>query len=137
MTGLDDSKNFYLTTGKNIKKYRDLRNYSLQVLAEKVGVTKKTIQRYENGDIRIDMERLKEVANALDVPVKKLTEGTGVFTVNEESSAYSTNAELSEKMELLGQVERLAEKYQLDLSDPASMQLLEEAFNFVKRIQKK
>ncbi|MEK3658206.1 XRE family transcriptional regulator [Paenibacillus sp. FSL F4-0236] len=79
MTGLNDSKNFYVATGKNIKKYRDMRNYSLQVLAEKVGLTKKTIQRYENGEIKIDMNRLKDLSVALDVTVNQLTEGAYTY----------------------------------------------------------
>lgn len=41
---------FYRQVGQNIKKYRLIKNYSLQVLAEKVGVTKKTMQRYETLD---------------------------------------------------------------------------------------
>ncbi|MGM0882566.1 MAG: LexA family protein [Bacillota bacterium] len=69
------TKKFYAATGANIKKYRDLRNYSLQVLAEKVGLTKKTIQRYENGEHKIDRDRLKALAEALDVSVLQLTEG--------------------------------------------------------------
>lgn len=79
MAGLNDTKNFYEATGKNIKKYRDLRNYSLQVLAEKVGLTKKTIQRYENGEIKIDMNRLKDLSVALDVTVNQLTEGAYTY----------------------------------------------------------
>jgi repressor LexA len=74
-----DSKLFYLAVGKNIKKYRDLRNYSLQVLGEKVGLTKKTIQRYENGEIKIDMDRLSDIAYALDVDMSQLLEGTESF----------------------------------------------------------
>lgn len=79
MTGSNDSKNFYIATGKNIKKYRELRNYSLQVLAEKVGLTKKTIQRYENGEHKIDMDRLNALASALEVDVQQLTEGAFEF----------------------------------------------------------
>ncbi|MED1850313.1 XRE family transcriptional regulator [Brevibacillus borstelensis] len=74
-----DSKLFYFAVGKNIKKYRDLRNYSLQVLGEKVGLTKKTIQRYENGEIKIDMDRLADIAEALGVEVPKLMEGAESF----------------------------------------------------------
>ncbi|TCN00883.1 repressor LexA [Paenibacillus sp. BK033] len=79
MNQLNDSKNFYFQVGKNIKKFRDLRNYSLQVLGEKVGLTKKTIQRYELGEIRITMDRLKDIAAALDVTVTQLTEGAYQF----------------------------------------------------------
>ncbi|OBA08297.1 repressor [Paenibacillus polymyxa] len=65
--------------GDNIKKYRDIRKYSLQTLGEKVGVTKKTIQRYENGEIKIDIDRLSDIAEALNVEVSQLIEGAEAF----------------------------------------------------------
>lgn len=71
----NESKLFYLTVGNNIKKYRTIRNYSLQDLAERVGLTKKTIQRYENGEIKINMERLPEIATALEVGMDTLLDG--------------------------------------------------------------
>lgn len=92
MTGLDDQKNFYKAVGQNIKKYRDLRNYSLQVLAEKIGITKKTVQRYEHGEHKIDMDRLKEIADALEVSVNQLTEGA--YTYLGEEPAESDNINL-------------------------------------------
>lgn len=92
MTGLDDQKNFYKAVGQNIKKYRDLRNYSLQVLAEKIGITKKTVQRYEHGEHKIDMDRLKEIADALEVSVNQLTEGA--YTYLGEAPAESENISL-------------------------------------------
>ena len=79
MTGSHESKLFYLAVGKNIKKYREIRNYSLQVLGEKVGLTKKTIQRYENGEIKTDMDRLADISEALGVEMSKLLEGTESF----------------------------------------------------------
>jgi len=89
MNDLIGTKKFYATTGANIKKYRQLRNYSLQILAEKIGVTKKTVQRYENGEHKIDVERLKELADALNVTVTQLTEGAyeqiGVDSVESEN----------------------------------------------------
>lgn len=89
MTGSEDRKIFYSVVGKNIKKYRDIRNYSLQVLAEKVGITKKTVQRYENGEHKFDMDRLKDLATALDVTVNQLTEGAYTYTGTEvEESEY-------------------------------------------------
>lgn len=70
---------FYKTVGQNIKKFRTTRNYSLQTLAEKIGVTKKTVQRYETGGIKIDMERLGDIASALDVKVSELMRDTEQF----------------------------------------------------------
>lgn len=75
--------NFYTTVGKNIKKYRMMRDYSLQELADKIGVTKKTIQRYETGEIKIDMERLGEIARALGIRVSQLVYGTEPYKVSE------------------------------------------------------
>lgn len=74
-----ESKSFYIAVGNNIKKYRSIRNFSLQVLAEKVGLTKKTIQRYENGEIKIDMSRLADIASAFDVNLSQLLNGTEKF----------------------------------------------------------
>lgn len=79
MSNKPDSRLFYLAVGNNIKKYRTVRNYSLQDLAERVGLTKKTIQRYENGEIKIDMDRLTDVAEALDVELLQLIEGAESF----------------------------------------------------------
>lgn len=79
MTGNADSKLFYIAVGDNIKKYRTIRNYSLQALGDKVGLAKKTIQRYENGEIKIDMNRLADIATALDVDVPQLLDGAQSF----------------------------------------------------------
>lgn len=89
MTVSEDKKIFYSVVGKNIKKYRDIRNYSLQILAEKVGITKKTVQRYENGEHKFDMDRLRDLAAALNVTVNQLTEGAYTYTGTEiEDSEY-------------------------------------------------
>ena len=85
MAGSKASEKFYLVVGENIKKYRDLRNYSLEVLGDMVGVTKKTIQRYERGEIKIDMNRLADIAAALQVDNAKLLEGTQAFLGVESS----------------------------------------------------
>lgn len=79
MSNKPDSRLFYFAVGNNIKKYRTIRNFSLQDLAERVGLTKKTIQRYENGEIKIDMDRLTDVAEALGVDVFQLIEGAESF----------------------------------------------------------
>lgn len=79
MSNKPDSRLFYLAVGNNIRKYRSIRNYSLQDLGERVGLTKKTIQRYENGDIKIDMDRITDIADALEVEVLQLIEGAESF----------------------------------------------------------
>ncbi|WP_138751776.1 LexA family protein [Paenibacillus sinopodophylli] len=75
MSEIFDTQKFYEIVGKNIHKYRTIRNFSLQVLGEKVDLSKKTIQRYEQGQHKIDTARLKRLAEALGVTVLQLTEG--------------------------------------------------------------
>ena len=79
---------FYKEVGNNIRKYRKMRNYSLQELADKVGLTKKTIQRYEKGEIRFDVNRLGDIAEALDVEVPKLLEGARKYLGLEKEEYY-------------------------------------------------
>ena len=54
--------------GNRIKYARDLRNATLDDVAKKVGVTKSTIQRYENGKINtIKIPVVESIAVALNV----------------------------------------------------------------------
>lgn len=51
MKAQGDSKLFYLAVGNNIKKYRTIKNFSLQDLAERIGLTKKnysTLRKWRN-----------------------------------------------------------------------------------------
>lgn len=54
--------------GNRIKYARDLRNATLDDIARKVGVTKSTVQRYENGKINtIKIPVVESIAVALNV----------------------------------------------------------------------
>ncbi|AJE50312.1 helix-turn-helix domain-containing protein [Paenibacillus polymyxa] len=68
-----NAQGFYVVVGGNIEKYRKLQNDSLQSLAEKIGVTKKTVHRYEGAEIRISIEKLIQVASILNTTVEELT----------------------------------------------------------------
>ncbi|WP_052410313.1 LexA family protein [Paenibacillus durus] len=67
---------FYEIVGGNIRKHRNIGQLSLQALGDALGLTKKTIQRYETGEIKVDMDRLSEIALALNVELAALLEGT-------------------------------------------------------------
>ena len=60
---------------RNIKKYRKEKGITLKELAELVGLTEATIQKYEAGNIKsIDIDMLHKLAKALDVSPENLTE---------------------------------------------------------------
>lgn len=54
--------------GNRIKYARDLRGATLDDIAQKVGIAKSTVQRYENGKIeKIKIPVVESIANALRV----------------------------------------------------------------------
>lgn len=54
--------------GNRIKYVRNLRNVTLDTIAQKVGVAKSTVQRYESGKIEsIKLPVIESIANALNV----------------------------------------------------------------------
>ena len=70
-----DSERFYILVGRNIEKARKNKNHTLQSLAEELGVTKKTVHRYENAEIKVNIDRLIQIAGVLSTTVEQLTEG--------------------------------------------------------------
>ena len=51
----------------NIVQLRKLRNFTQETLAEKVGVTRQALAKWEAGDTLPDLEKSKLLAEALDV----------------------------------------------------------------------
>ncbi|MFX3643415.1 MAG: helix-turn-helix domain-containing protein [Candidatus Pristimantibacillus sp.] len=79
MTHDFDSERFYILVGRNIEKARKSKNHTLQSLAEELGVTKKTVHRYENAEIKVNIDRLIQIAFVLCITVEQLTEGILVY----------------------------------------------------------
>lgn len=69
------SSQFCTRVGNNIKKYRKEKDMTLKELADRVGLTEATVQKYEAGNIKkIDVEMLKKLSDALSVLPENLTE---------------------------------------------------------------
>lgn len=59
--------------GKNIAKYRKLKNMSQEKLAELVDLSREYITRVERGQKNISLKKLFAIADALDVDFCLLT----------------------------------------------------------------
>ena len=58
---------------KNLKKFRKMKKMTLEELAQRLGTSKQTIHRYENGIIsNIPHEKVRELARALDIAPSQL-----------------------------------------------------------------
>ena len=56
--------------GRRIKSRRNALGLNQQHLAERIGVSYQQVQKYENGTDRVGAARLKQIADALDVPIE-------------------------------------------------------------------
>ncbi len=62
-------KKEYRNTGQLIKEFRKAKGLTQIRLSELVGVSYQQIQKYESGIDNISVERLKQIAKALNVPI--------------------------------------------------------------------
>lgn len=63
---------FYKGVGERIKRYRLLKGLTLEQLGDRIGVGKSTVRKYENGIIKIDHNRLSDIAGAFGIDVSLL-----------------------------------------------------------------
>jgi transcriptional regulator with XRE-family HTH domain len=61
-----------MSLGDNIKKYRELQNLSIPALAEKMGIGKAGVYKWEAGENKPGQESLTALAQALNVSVSDL-----------------------------------------------------------------
>lgn len=74
-------------TGQLVKAYRKAKGLSQMELADMIGVSYQQVQKYEKGDNRISVDRLKEIAKALDIPINEFFSSDSRW-VSETTSIY-------------------------------------------------
>lgn len=91
-------KDLYIILGNRLRNLRKEKGYSLEFVANKIGMTKKTIQRYELGEQRISIEKLSMLCDIymynidiLNAEVKKELDALSKKTFN---SQFGTDQEL-------------------------------------------
>jgi transcriptional regulator with XRE-family HTH domain len=75
------------TVNQLLLELRKERRMSQMKLAEMVGVSYQQIQKYEKGVNSISIERLRQIAKALDAPLKDFFPSEK-WTVSEETASY-------------------------------------------------
>lgn len=56
-----------MTIGDRIREKRKNKDYTLERLADEIGVTKSTVLKYENGSIAIPSDKIEKIAKSLNV----------------------------------------------------------------------
>lgn len=80
---------------KNLKKLRESASVSQKQLAEAIGVSQQSINKYENHNIEPDIETLIRIADYFDTSVDYLIGHTSVRRKVENVTEYELNAEES------------------------------------------
>lgn len=61
-----------MNAGSKIKKYRELRNYTQAYMADRLDISQNTYSKIETGGIKLTVERLKQIAEILEVSVENV-----------------------------------------------------------------
>lgn len=78
-------KTIYEIIGNKLRSEREKKGYSLEYVAERMNLTKKTIQRYETAESRMSMQTLNQLCNILNIKADSLL-AHFVFDFSEDPS---------------------------------------------------
>lgn len=91
-------KKLYEALGKKLRELRNEYKLSLEAVANRIGMTKKTIQRYELGEQRIPVENLKLLCDIYNYDIDKLNNEVNRSLSNEGKdhslSPFGTDEEI-------------------------------------------
>lgn len=94
--------------GAKIKSFRKKCGITQMGLANSMGISYQQIQKYENGETKITVERLKQVADIFKIPINIFLENNIIFdkiyTIKEDvefPDSFSINDLQSDELSLL------------------------------------
>jgi transcriptional regulator with XRE-family HTH domain len=102
--------------GQVIKEARKARGMTQMKLSELIGVSYQQVQKYEKGSDNISVERLKQIAKAINVPITLFFPG-GTEAVAEAPAVYAkTSGDEAALLELYRRIKsRKAKKAVIEL----------------------
>ena len=68
----------YALIGERIRNERKKKGLTQEQLSEKIDLTTVYLSRIERGTVRVNLKRLAQLANVLEVPIELLISGTTV-----------------------------------------------------------
>ena len=77
-----------LSVGQKIKQLRKERGFTQMDLAERINVSYQQVQKYEKGDTNLSVQRLSDIAGALEVPITIFLSEPNFGFMDEEPGTY-------------------------------------------------
>ncbi len=90
--------------GRLIRRFRLQKGISQMGLAELIGVSYQQVQKYESGKSSISIERLLDIAEALDIPVSRFFPSEKELLYEEESPYGELTEEEKKLLELFRRI---------------------------------
>ncbi|MFZ4715765.1 MAG: helix-turn-helix domain-containing protein, partial [Bacteriovoracaceae bacterium] len=100
MQALSNSVRHNLSNAKALRRARELFKVSRNELAKRVGISNKTIEKYENGRIELDESRIKNILLALNITNDdfiKIKKGKGIGTIKKKKIVLTNSDRRSYK----------------------------------------
>jgi transcriptional regulator with XRE-family HTH domain len=82
------------TNGNKIKKVRELRSFTQEYMADKLGLSQSNYARIENNEVKLSEERLQKIAEILETTVEAIKgfDENLIFNItNGQNSSYGQN----------------------------------------------
>lgn len=79
----------YSIIGERLKKARKSKNLTQEQLAEKIDVSVAFLSRVERGDVKINLPRLSQVCDILDISIAYILTGVGSNSKNYLSDDFA------------------------------------------------
>ena len=76
---------------KRIKELREIAGMSQKALADSIGVSQQSINKYENHNIEPDIETLKQIASLFNTSIDYITEHTDIISRIEKTTPSDLN----------------------------------------------
>jgi transcriptional regulator with XRE-family HTH domain len=99
-----------MNLGKQIKKVRTVQNLTQSQLAEKTGVSLRTIQRIEKDEVQPSSYSLQQLEKALSIDLKEIKD-TNQDTPSQKVYNISLNINAAEMRELIKDLKKLVGKH--------------------------
>lgn len=81
--------------GQNIKNIRELKNYTQQYVAEKLGLSQRTYSNIEKSKDNVSFKIIEQTANVLEVSINKILELNADVILN---NSQQTGGQFSQKI---------------------------------------
>jgi len=115
--------------GDKLKQLRKIEGWTQEEVAKRLNISKQTYSHYENENRRPSLPMVRELAAVYQVNID------AIFAEETENPFPKNEKELAETTELLNGIKRIAEKHNMDLNDPKTLDLMDSALDLIKRMK--